>query len=594
MAILASVTPLVEQLSIDEAFLDVARRAPAARHGHRDRPGSSAPASATRPGLVVSVGVATTKFLAKLASDLSKPDGLLTVAPGDRARVPRRRCRSRRLWGVGPATLPAPRPRWACTRSARSPSCPESTLIAALGASLGRRLLAARAQRRSAARSCPSTKRSRSAPRRRSRSTCTSARECDREMVRLVDRAVSRLRKANFKARTITLKIRYGNFKTKTRSRTVPEATDVSTVFLATAASCSTPSTVARGVRLLGVSLSQLEARTETQGALALGDEEAQADAVVERRAAVERAVDEVRDRFGSRSVGPASLVPGTGEREVDRDADRAGRVRSHRHRARLRAAAAHRCEAHRRGADAVVRRRREARGTDRPPPRWRSRRVGRGASWPASTWCGCARGRPRISKRSRSRSRPGSPVFCEKPLGPDLASSERVAASLERVPHQVGLVLRRVAGVSTRGGAHRERRVRTAPGNRAARRPVLPDPGLLRLDVAQGRCASRRGHAHRAFDPRHRRVALAARRSRVGQRATRHRGTGIPESKIRPRSRLRSTTARSPSSRACGIRCSRGSPVGTSRCSARAPHCGPTTTIWARCMYRPAMGPGR
>ena len=138
--------------------------------------------------------------------------------------------------------------------------------------------------------------------------------ECDREVVRLVDRAVSRLRKASFKARTITLKIRYGNFETKTRARTVPDATDLSTVFLTTARELLDAVDCSRGVRLLGVSLSQLEARTETQGALALSDEESQADAVVERRAAVERAVDEVRDRFGSRSVGPASLVPGTGK----------------------------------------------------------------------------------------------------------------------------------------------------------------------------------------------------------------------------------------------------------------------------------------
>jgi DNA polymerase-4 len=310
MAILASVTPLVEQLSIDEAFLDVS--------GAGRLLGTGTEIAALirarvreEVGLVVSVGVATTKFLAKLASDLSKPDGLLTVAPGTEraflAPLP-----VTRLWGVGPATFKR-LDRMGVHTIGEVAELPESTLTAALGASLGRRLVSL-AKNDDPREVVPEHEAKSIGAEETFAADLHERSECDREVVRLVDRAVSRLRKANFKARTITLKIRYGNFETKTRSRTVPEATDVSTVFLATARELMDAVDCARGVRLLGVSLSQLEARTETQGALALSDEEAQAGAVVERRAAVERAVDEVRDRFGSRSVGPASLVPGTGK----------------------------------------------------------------------------------------------------------------------------------------------------------------------------------------------------------------------------------------------------------------------------------------
>src|SRR5207237_226071 len=103
MEILRSITPLVEPISLDEAFLDVA----GARRRLGDAPAIARAArsgSERETGLVASVGVATTKFLAKIASDLAKPDGLLVVEPGTEAAfldpLP-----LERLWGVGPATL---------------------------------------------------------------------------------------------------------------------------------------------------------------------------------------------------------------------------------------------------------------------------------------------------------------------------------------------------------------------------------------------------------------------------------------------------------------------------------------------------------
>jgi DNA polymerase-4 len=306
MAIFESVTPLVEQLSIDEAFLDVS--------GARRLLGSGVEIAGLvrarvreEAGLVVSVGVATTKFLAKLASDLSKPDGLLAVAPGTEreflAPLP-----VARLWGVGPVTL-ARLDRMAVRTIGEIAALPESALTASLGVSLGQRLQAL--ARNDDPRAVVPEREAKSIGAEETFAVdLTSRAVCDRELVRLVDRVSARLRRAGVQARTVTLKIRYGDFETRTRARTLPAATDVSTVLLATARELLDALDCSRGVRLLGVSLSQLEEGADTQGVLLLDDEDSRAGARVERRAAVEHAVDAVRDRFGSRSVGPASLVP--------------------------------------------------------------------------------------------------------------------------------------------------------------------------------------------------------------------------------------------------------------------------------------------
>jgi DNA polymerase-4 len=311
MEILESVTPLVEQLSIDEAFLDVS--------GGRRLLGTGTEIAAfvrgrirTQAGLVASVGVATTKFLAKLASDLAKPNGLLAVEPGTEreflAPLP-----VTRLWGVGPATL-ARLERMAVHTIGELAALPESSLTAALGTSLGTRLhaLATNVDPRAVI------------PEREAKSIGAEETyavdlrgrpDCDRELVRLVDRVSARLRRAQLGARTVTLKIRFEDFETRTRAHTIPEATDVSTVFLATVRELLDELDCSRGVRLLGVSLSQLEVPGPVQGVLALDEAGSSDHARVERRAAVEHAVDAVRDRFGSLAVGPASLVDGTAPR---------------------------------------------------------------------------------------------------------------------------------------------------------------------------------------------------------------------------------------------------------------------------------------
>ena len=306
MAVLASVSPLVEQLSIDEAFVDVA--------GARRMLGEPREIAAlirrrvlAESGLCLSVGAASTKFLAKLASDLAKPDGVLFVEPGREtaflAPLP-----VSRLWGVGPATL-TKLERMGLRTIGDVAAADQDVLVRTLGSSLGGHLYAL--ARNDDPRAVVPEREAKSIGAEETFATdLHTAAQCERELVRLTDRACARLRTAGSSARTVNVKIRFGDFETRTRARTLAEATDVSTVMLAVARELLAEFDVGRGVRLLGVSLSQLDdaAATQTMFDLA-GEAESEQRARTERRAAVERAVDEVRGRFGSRSVGPATLV---------------------------------------------------------------------------------------------------------------------------------------------------------------------------------------------------------------------------------------------------------------------------------------------
>jgi DNA polymerase-4 len=314
MAVLASVSPLVEQLSIDEAFVDVA--------GARRMLGEPRAIAALirrrvleEAGLSISVGVASTKFLAKLGSDMAKPDGVLYVEPGTEtaflAPLP-----VSRLWGVGPATL-TKLERMGLRTIGDVAAADQDVLVRTLGSSLGRHLFAL--ARNDDPRAVVPEREAKSIGAEETfAADLHTAAQCERELVRLTDRACARLRTAGSSARTVNVKIRFGDFETRTRARTLAEATDVSTVVLDVARDLLAEFDVGRGVRLLGVSLSQLDDAATTQTMFDLtGEAESEQRARTERRAAVERAVDEVRDRFGSRSVGPATLVePGTELRE--------------------------------------------------------------------------------------------------------------------------------------------------------------------------------------------------------------------------------------------------------------------------------------
>lgn len=315
MAILRSVTPLVEPISLDEAFLDVA--------GARRLYGTGPEIAALlrqrireETGLTASVGVAPTKFLAKIASDLAKPDGLFVVEPGRELDV-LHPLPVERLWGVGPATL-ARLARMGVKTVGDLAVVPREALVGAVGKAHGEHLyaLAHNVDDRDVVptREVRSVGNEETFP-----ADLRERRELEREIVRLADKVASRLRAAGLAGRTVTLKVRYGDFTTVTRSETGREPVDTAAVLVRTARELLASTEIARGVRLLGISVSHLapsQGPAPAQGVFdleGLDDLGAHDDA---RRAAVERAVDDVRRRFGHESVQPATLlVPDQEER---------------------------------------------------------------------------------------------------------------------------------------------------------------------------------------------------------------------------------------------------------------------------------------
>jgi DNA polymerase-4 len=295
MQVFHSFTPLVEPISLDEAFLDVA----GARRLHGDAP---AIATAIRErvrahtGLTASVGVAITKLLAKLASDLSKPDGLLVVEPGTELEF-LHPLEVRRLWGVGPATekrLAALGVRTVGDVAA----LPEATLVATLGNAAGRQLHARAWNRDDRAVEPEHTVKS--VGHEETFPTDISDRAVlSHEIVRLADRVAARLRAAGRTGRTVQLKVRFADFHTITRSRTLPAATDLGAEIARVARALLDSVPVAGGIRLLGVSAQQLEG-----GQPQLFDDPGERHA---RQAAVEHSLDAVRARFGSDAIGPGA-----------------------------------------------------------------------------------------------------------------------------------------------------------------------------------------------------------------------------------------------------------------------------------------------
>ena len=260
MAIMKSYTPLVEPISLDEAFLDVE----GARRLHGDGPEIAAAVRArvkADTGLTASVGVATTKMLAKLASDLSKPDGLLVVEPGTELDL-LHPLGVRRLWGIGPATerkLTA----LGVSTVGELAALPEETLVQVLGRAAGHHLheLAWNRDERAvvADQEVKSIGHEETFP-----VDLHDHAALDHRLVGLADGVASRLRAAGVTARTVQLKVRFGDFTTVTRSRTLPEPTDLAADLRRVAGELLHALDVAPGVRLLGVSGQQLVRRTAT------------------------------------------------------------------------------------------------------------------------------------------------------------------------------------------------------------------------------------------------------------------------------------------------------------------------------------------
>ena len=294
MAVLRRFTPLVEPISIDEAFLDVT----ASRRMFGDGPeiGRQIKAAVrTETALTISVGVATTKLVAKIASDLRKPDGLVVVEPGDEAAFLAPLPISR-LWGVGEKSAVALR-EYGVRTIGDLASLPDDLLQRRFGKFGG--ALGARARGmdddpvggRDAAKSVGHE---------HTFDVDTSDREqIERTLLAMSEGVSERLRDSGVKATTITVKIRDTTFRTITRQRTLPDPTDLTEPIFRTALDLAGPEVRGIRIRLLGVTASGLGERDQLS--LFQADDP-------RRRMAIQ-AADAVRHRFGERAITRARLI---------------------------------------------------------------------------------------------------------------------------------------------------------------------------------------------------------------------------------------------------------------------------------------------
>ena len=293
------ISPQVEALSIDEAFLD----------GGGLEAISGTPVEVAKDlrrtvgrevGLPITVGVATTKFLAKVASAVAKPDGLLVVPAGSELDflhpLP-----VEALWGVGPKTAVKLHDHQLYTVGQVAEQ-PEAALVSILGRASGRHLHALAHNR--------DPRRVRTRRRRRSMGSQRalgrghrSWEELDHILIGIVDRLAGRLRGARRVCRTVTIRLRFDDFTRATRSQTLLESTGQTMVVLATARELLAEARrliEARGLTLLGVTLSNLSDDSAIQLALPL---------YRRRPATLDTALDQIRDRYGSDAITRAVLL---------------------------------------------------------------------------------------------------------------------------------------------------------------------------------------------------------------------------------------------------------------------------------------------
>jgi DNA polymerase-4 len=291
-------TPLVEGLSIDEAFLDV--------RGMRRLSGTPTEIAVRlrrevleRVGLPITVGVARTKFLAKVASGVAKPDGLLVVPPDDELAflhpLP-----VERLWGVGAVTAAKLRAR-GITTVGQVARLAEATLVSMVGRAAGRQLHALahnRDPRPVQVRRRRGSIGSQRALGRRPRSHD----DVDAVVIGLVDRVTRRMRLAGRVGRTVVLRLRFDDFSRATRSYTLPWSTAETHTILATARgllAIARPMIERRGLTLVGVTVGNLDDERAVQLTLPFDG----------RGYALDAALDEIRERFGVAAVTRAVLL---------------------------------------------------------------------------------------------------------------------------------------------------------------------------------------------------------------------------------------------------------------------------------------------
>jgi DNA polymerase-4 len=292
-------SPLVEGLSIDEAFLDVG--------GLRRISGTPSEIAARLRchvregvGLPITVGVARTKFLAKVASAVAKPDGLLVVPRGGELAF-LHPLSVERLWGVGPITAAKLRQR-GLTTVGEVAELPEDILVSMLGRASGRHLHDLAHDHDPRPVEVGRRRRSIGSQRALGRSP-TSPEALDAAIVGLVDRVTRRLRASGRLGRTIVLRLRFGDFSRATRSHTLDRATAETQTILATVRAlqgAAMPLIEGQGLTLVGVSVGDLDDGHNIQLTLPFG-----------RRVGgpLDAALDDVRDRFGSASVTRAVLL---------------------------------------------------------------------------------------------------------------------------------------------------------------------------------------------------------------------------------------------------------------------------------------------
>jgi DNA polymerase-4 len=299
-AVFEQTTPLVEGLSIDEAFLDV---------GGLRRVSGEPPEIASQlrqavrseVGLPITVGVARTKFLAKVASGVAKPDGLLVVQPlGELDFL--HPLPVERLWGVGQVTAGKLHARGIRTVGDVA-QLPEEALVAMLGRASGRHLHALAHNLDPRPVVVGQRRRSIGSQRALGRSADGSADAIDAVVVALVDRVTRRMRTAGRVGRTVTLRLRFDDFSRATRSHTLSRATAHTSTILGTVRdllAAAWPLIQREGLTLVGIAVGNLDNDTAVQLTLPFSRGSG---------SALDTTLDAIRDRFGSSAVTRAVLL---------------------------------------------------------------------------------------------------------------------------------------------------------------------------------------------------------------------------------------------------------------------------------------------
>jgi DNA polymerase-4 len=292
-------SPFVEGISIDEAFLDV--------RGMERIAGTPVEIAVrlrndvrARVGLPITVGVARTKFLAKVASAVAKPDGLLVVQP-DHELAFLHPLPVERLWGVGAVTARKLHEHELVT-VADVARLDEGTLVALLGRASGRHLHALAHNRDARPVQARRRRRSIGAQRALGRAPRSPV-EIDSSLIALVDRVTRRLRAAGRVGRTVVLRLRFADFTRATRSHTLPQATAETHAILTAARellAIAMPMIERQGITLVGISVANLQNDDAVQLALPFDRWSG---------GALDEALDEVRARYGPTAVTRGVLL---------------------------------------------------------------------------------------------------------------------------------------------------------------------------------------------------------------------------------------------------------------------------------------------